>query len=29
MEVAVGRGKPLERGCVSGRGSDGMDINIS
>lgn len=29
MEVAEGRGKPFENGCVSGRGSDGMDINIS
>lgn len=29
MDAVVGRGKPFKKGCVSGRGSGGVDINIS
>lgn len=28
MEVAAGRGKAFEKGCVSGRSSAGVGINI-
>lgn len=29
VDAVVGRGKPFKKGCVSGRGSGGVDINIS